>query len=43
MGKGSKGTNKERELQLDTEELRSKQSVRTTFKLREKTINLLKV
>ena len=34
---------KEQVLQLDTEELRAKQSVRTTFKLPEKTINLLKV
>jgi hypothetical protein len=34
---------KEQELQLDTEELRAKQSVRTTFKLPEKSINLLKV
>ena len=34
---------KEQQLQLDTEKLRAKQSVRTTFKLPEKTINLLKV
>lgn len=34
---------KEQELKLDTEVLRAKQSVRTTFKLPEKTINLLKV
>lgn len=34
---------KEQELQIDTEKLRAKQSVRTTFKLPEKTINLLKV
>jgi hypothetical protein len=34
---------KAQELQLDTEELKAKQSVRTTFKLPEKTINLLKV
>lgn len=34
---------KELELQLDPEELRAKQSVRTTFRLTEKTINLLKV
>lgn len=31
------------ELQLDPEELKAKQSVRTTFRLAEKTINLLKV
>jgi len=30
-------------LRLDTDELRGKQSVRTTFKLREKSINLLKI
>ena len=36
-------TSREQDLQLDTEKLRAKQSVRTTFKLREKTINLLKV
>lgn len=43
MEKGAKGSKRERELQLDAVELRNKQSVRTTFKLREKTINLLKV
>ncbi len=41
--KNSKQKRKEQELQLDTDELRAKQSVRTTFKLPEKTINLLKV
>lgn len=41
--KNSERQRKARELQLDTEELRAKQSVRTTFKLPEKTINLLKV
>jgi hypothetical protein len=34
---------KEQELQVDPHELIAKQSVRTTFKLSEKTINLLKV
>lgn len=34
---------KELELQLDPDELKAKQSVRTTFRLTEKTINLLKV
>jgi hypothetical protein len=34
---------KKLDLQLDPEELRAKQSVRTTFRLTEKTINLLKV
>ena len=34
---------KARELQIDTGELKGKQSVRTTFKLPEKIINLLKV
>ena len=43
MKKGAKGPKRDRELQLDAVELRSKQSVRTTFKLQEKTINLLKV
>ncbi len=43
MEKGAKGAKRERELQLDAVELENKQSVRTTFKLREKTINLLKV
>lgn len=41
--KKSEQRRREQELQLNTEELRAKQSVRTTFKLPEKTINLLKV
>ena len=41
--KSSKQKKREEELRLDTDELRAKQSVRTTFKLPEKTINLLKV
>ena len=41
--KNSKQKTKAQELQLDTGELKAKQSVRTTFKLPEKTINLLKV
>lgn len=43
MKKGVKGAKWGRELQLDAVELGNKQSVRTTFKLRERTINLLKV
>lgn len=38
-----KQNQRELELQVDPDELISKQSVRTTFKLTEKTINLLKV
>jgi hypothetical protein len=41
--KKSDQNRKAQKLQLNTEELRAKQSVRTTFKLPEKTINLLKV
>jgi len=41
--RNTKQKQKELELQLDPEELRAKQSVRTTFRLTEKTINLLKV
>ncbi|MBT8345413.1 MAG: hypothetical protein KJO28_03840 [Desulfofustis sp.] len=41
--KKSEHRRREQKLQLDTEELRAKQSVRTTFKLPEKIINLLKI
>ena len=41
--KSRKQKKREEELKLDTDELRAKQSVRTTFKLPEKTINLLKI
>lgn len=39
MGKNEKGIS----LQVDADELKKRQSVRTTFKLPEKTINLLKI